>query len=364
MAQLEKGASVKNGVLYNPKEIVRVILSHLSERDADIITRRHGLLKDKKETLEEIGKSYKLTRERIRQIESAVVARLKNINAVMDTVEDVAKHVQSVMGRHGWIMEEKHFLDELHLPEITKDPLAKRASLFLASELLTNHMEPVSENDKTRKGWKHKQAAWELFEQTVIEAKRIMENHKEPMTMDKLLDQFHKGEFYKSNTESLADDHIKAYLNLSQELHYNAFNEWGMTDWPSVSPRRMADKIYLVLKKHGQPLHFREITSKINEVGFNGKQAYAATVHNELILDDRFVLVGRGLYALKEWGYKTGTVADVIADALKRAGKPLTKDELTTEVLKQRLVKPATINLALMNKKRFKKAGPKLYTVI
>lgn len=101
-------------------------------------------------------------------------------------------------------------------------------------------------------------------------------------------------------------------------------------------------------------MHFRDITTAINDTQFDHKRAYLPTIHNELILDPRFVLVGRGMYALTEWGYVRGVVADVIEQVLRTHG-PLTRAEVEAEVLKQRIVKPGTIYLSLTNKKRFLK---------
>ena len=120
-----------------------------------------------------------------------------------------------------------------------------------------------------------------------------------------------------------------------------------------IKPKTINDKIYLILKNNGKPMHFAEIAEKINLVGFDNKKANAATVHNELILDEKYILVGRGIYSLKEWGYEKGTVAEVIEKVIRHAGQPLARGELINLVLKQRLVKKATINLALMNRARF-----------
>ena len=57
-------------------------------------------------------------------------------------------------------------------------------------------------------------------------------------------------------------------------------------------------------------------------------------------------MVGRGLYALKEFGYTKGTVAEVI-ESLLRKKSPLTKQEIIEGVLKQRHVKKGTISLNL-----------------
>ena len=96
-------------------------------------------------------------------------------------------------------------------------------------------------------------------------------------------------------------------------------------DWPEISPKTVRDKIYLVLKKNDEPLHFETIARRINEVKFDdGQKALGPTVHNELIKDDRFVLVGRGMYGLQERGYEPGIAREVIAKVLKEKG-PLTR---------------------------------------
>src|SRR3989338_8041463 len=108
-------------------------------------------------------------------------------------------------------------------------------------------------------------------------------------------------------------------INLSKEINKNIFGEVGLVSWPSVKPRGVRDKAYLVVKRDGKPKHFRDIAKLINSTGFSNRKANVQTVHNELIKDSRFVLVGRGTYGLTEWGYKAGTVKDVLVDLLRSA---------------------------------------------
>ena len=122
----------------------------------------------------------------------------------------------------------------------------------------------------------------------------------------------------------------------------------------------MRDYAYLVIRRHGSPIHFREVAKLITEL-FN-KKAHVATTHNELIKDPRFVLVGRGLYALSEWGYMSGVVRDVIKNIVDKNG-PLTKDEIVKKVLKERYVKENTIMVNLQNPKFFKKSKDGKYSI-
>jgi DNA-directed RNA polymerase delta subunit len=119
-----------------------------------------------------------------------------------------------------------------------------------------------------------------------------------------------------------------------------------------VNAKGMRDYAFLVIRKHGSPIHFKEVAKAISQ--YFDKKAHVATTHNELIKDPRFVLVGRGLYALAEWGYMSGVVKDVIKKIIDKEG-PLTKEEIVKKVLKERYVKENTILVNLQNNKFFKK---------
>lgn len=60
------------------QEQIRAILDTLSEREAGVVSMRFGLITGEQMTLEEIGKVYGVTRERIRQIEGKVLKKLKH----------------------------------------------------------------------------------------------------------------------------------------------------------------------------------------------------------------------------------------------------------------------------------------------
>jgi DNA-directed RNA polymerase delta subunit len=182
--------------------------------------------------------------------------------------------------------------------------------------------------------------------------------YKEKFNMDGNLDMSNVlgGDYFNENAEIVNKNKIiYSIVQALKNLEQNKFGYWGMNDWRDIKPKTINDKIYLVLKQKGKPMHFVEIAEEINKIGFDGKKANAATVHNELILDSKYVLIGRGLYGLKDWGYQQGTVADIIADILKKSDVALSREEIIEKVLEQRMVKKATINLALMNKQKFEK---------
>jgi DNA-directed RNA polymerase delta subunit len=114
--------------------------------------------------------------------------------------------------------------------------------------------------------------------------------------------------------------------------------------------------------KH-EPMHFSEIAKEIKESNFKRKNVTVQAIHNELIKDPRFVLIGRGIYALSNWGYKKGTISEIITGILEKSDTPLTREEIVKQVLRVRRVKETTILLNLQNKKLFKKVGRNQYTL-
>src|SRR6185369_4031592 len=156
--------------------------------------------------------------------------------------------------------------------------------------------------------------------------------------------------------------HVQALASTSKQLA-TLNHRWGLIKWPMVNPKNIRDKIYVILHDSGKPMHFNEIAKSIKDSSFRRKDVTTQAIHNELIKDKRFVLIGRGIYALKEWGYDKGTVADIIAKVLKKAGEPLHRDEIVKRVLKSRQVKETTILLNLQGKAQFKRVAKATYTL-
>ena len=363
----------------NLVKVVDYLLKQLNERERNILLKRHGLKTSKKHTLEQIGKSYKITRERVRQIEKNTIKKLKSLDdstRLKARFHEAAEMIRGLIKQSGGIIEETHLIDQIKSNhQKINDDILGRIILFLMHHLMDD-VHFLKSTDKRHSSWKVADVNEELIQEVVDSILGIIENHNEPLSDKELLAQFESTEFFKSQEEQIMDlcdlnkdgeltlhEIFLSYLRIIKKVKKNIFDKWGLTSWKNVQPRKINDKAYLVLKKHGKPLHFTEITNLINKAEFDSKVACPATVHNELILNDQYVLVGRGIYALKEWGYKEGTVIDVIYNVLEKADGPMEKDDIVAEVLKTRMVKKSTIYLSLLNKNKFKKVGHNQYTI-
>lgn len=343
---------------FDPTAILQLLFAELSEREQQVLTRRFGLDGKDAQTLEMIGQQFGVTRERVRQIETGSIKKLKKADQAAGHLKQVESVLHQVLSQHGGIMEQDHMLDAL-LERYMTSEVHRATVLFFIERLLSEKFDRFEHADHVHPSWKLVTADSSSVQNLVATIVSMVEKRQEPVDEDALVSAV--------LDEVEADLHervVRAHLRVAKQLKQNIFGHWGKSDWASISPKRMNDKIYLVLKHTKKPLHFTEIAGKINELKFDHKTAYPATVHNELILDDKYVLVGRGIYALSEWGYEPGVVADVIERVLTNAGMPMTRDAIVSEVLKQRMVGKSTVHLALMNKQRFEKSEDGRFSIV
>lgn len=319
------------------------------EREREIVSRRFGLY-DRKETLEQIGELLGITRERVRQLEKVVVARLKATAASgsLPHVNEVEATLLGILSQNGNAMRVSELAGLL-----TKagNKIDQSRISFLAE--LAPEISVIDESDHfynaigTRSVFDEKNMR--EYANKIVEAVKKIGKPTDVKTIAQEL-----------NEENV--DQVVALANISKHLA-ELNGSWGLTKWPMVNPKNIRDKIYVILHEHGSHMHFNEIAEAIKISEFKRKDVTTQAIHNELIKDKRFVLIGRGIYALQEWGYKKGTVADMITEVLADAGEPLHRDEIVKRVLKLRYVKETTILLNLQGKPQFKRVAKATYTL-
>ncbi len=337
-----------NPVLNVEKAVGDILNTIEREREREIISRRFGLY-DRRETLEQIGELLGITRERVRQLEKAVITKLK------DAAEKELPHIsdiESTVGQHisdmGGVARVKDIAEKL-VKDATKIDHSRVAFLVQLAPGLTH----VGENDHfynsaSLKSEHSEKSVRENVGSVIDAVKKI----GKPVNIKEIAGAMGHPDHKK----------VEALAGTSKNLA-TLNGRWGLIKWPMVNPKNIRDKIYVILYENGKQMHFNEIAASIRKSDFKRKDVTTQAIHNELIKDKRFILVGRGIYALKEWGFKQGTVADVITEVLKAAGEPLHRDEIVKRVLKKRFVKETTILLNLQGKPQFKRVAKATYTL-
>jgi hypothetical protein len=339
-------------ISFKPKQVTKRLLGNLQDRAHDIIVNRYGLGDDAdSKTLEAIGKKYGITRERVRQIENAALAAIRKSESFKSEHKTFTELKDLIEGM-GTLVHEEDFLSS-----VSKDSLTQNHIHFYL--VLGDQFKKLKEDDHFKSRWTIDETLSDVVHDALHGVYKNLSD-KDLLSENDLVIRFI--EELKDVSQQYKNEEIaKRWLSISKKIAKNPLGEWGPSDSQNVKTRGIKDFAYLMMKKHGSPMHFREVAKAI--VDTFGRKTHVATTHNELIKDPRFVLVGRGYYALEEWGYKPGVVRDVIAEILSKEG-PLTKEEVVDRVLKERFLKKNTILVNLQNPTYFTKLEDGRYTTV
>ena len=325
------------------------MLTDLSPRSEEIIRRRFGLLSKRGETLEHIGQRHNITRERVRQIIAEAVKNIAQKSSQEHFLIAEEKIVFTII-QNGGIIRETDAIEKIK----AKSHQEANAIKFFVS--CSKKIFEVEEKGILEKSWVISTDIVASIKKLISEAEKTALKEKKLLLDAEILDSL------ASLVPEIPREQIMNFLSVSERVKKNKFGKWGIVDWMEVTPKGTREKVYLILKEHRKPLHFTEIAGLIDKYELSKGKAHPQTVHNELIKDERFVLVGRGIYALSEWGYFSGTIKDIIEVILRRSDRAMKKEEIIAEVLKMRKVKKTTIMINLNNRKFFKKQGD-LYSI-
>lgn len=338
-------------ITFKPKQITKKLLSTLPERARDVLTKRYGLGTDAEAfTLESIGQAYGITRERVRQIEGYAIGSIQKSDSYGEFKPIFDELYTLIASLGGGIIAEDHLLDLLSSDQSTRNHI-----YFLL--VVGDPFYRSKENNSYLHRWFTEKKIADTVEKALRNIHQSLDRD-ELITEEEILARF-RDELIEI-AEKHDDEILKRWLLISKDISRNPLGEWGHSSSPNVKVKGIRDYAYLVVKRHGSPMHFREVAKAIEELF--GRKAHIATTHNELIKDKRFVLVGRGLYALSEWGYSAGVVKDVLRDILEKYG-PLTREEIIAKVRKERYVKDNTIVVNLQDSNLFKKLSSGAYTL-
>ncbi len=318
------------------------------DRDREVLMRRYGLNGKEPKTLESIGKKLGITRERVRQIEKAAILKLEKAIAKIDSIKTFHEELESIMDNFGGFLNEERLIS-IFIATKKQEPKEMHSFLFLVT--LDKRLVRSGENNENRAFWALKKANQQELQNLSNQVDAILEKNRKVLST---------GSIAKIINETI--EKTESLMWVKKNVLQTDDKKWGLITWREVNPKSIRDKTYLIMKAHKKPLHYSNITEKILQHKMQKRPVTKQAVHNELIRDDRFVLIGRGIYALSEWGYKPGVVEDVIREILKEEGRPMHKNEIIEHVKKHRIVKDTTIILNLQ-KNSFKRVSRATYTL-
>lgn len=331
------------------------VLESLSEKERTVIERRIGI-NGSKETLQHIGNSFKpsITRERVRQIEDAGIKKVWRIIKATElaAIQDMAR---KVLGIHGGILTREKLVGAL----IKEMNLSKEINSHILEVIVQSDFEIIKSKPRlgTQTYFTLPDVSRKSIDAVHRESLKILKRKKDVMERSDLYSQIAAN--LKAEVGSLENVFIDSVLDIFDDIVKGEEILIGLTRWKILNPKTLKDKAIYVMKKEKVPMHFIDISNKISD--YLGESVKINTIHNELIRNEEFILIGRGIYALKEWGFKPGTVLDVILDVLGKNGGPMNTEDIIKKVLKVRNVKKTTIYMNLQNKKAIERVGRNFY---
>ena len=335
--------------MINYTQVCNNLLDGLDSRSQEIIKRRFGLGQEKREPLQAIGNDHNITRERVRQIENHA---LSDIKAKKDVLKPVSDLLYSEFKKRAGVAKEDSILSELGGNKY------KNHVFFLLT--IGDPFYRFKETDRLYTFWTINKIMFNLIQeieknilQQLFLAKRLVDLNeiKMPLNLEK----------------EIPYDKLPYFIEISKNILRDQEGYYGLSQWPELNPRGIRDKIYVILKKKQSPLHFKQLADEVNKFSSSlgqSKTVSYQSVHNELIKDERFILIGRGIYALKNLGYKPGPAKKLIAEIIQKAKRPLSKKEIVKMVKKISWIKESTIISNLNNKKLFSKSKEGKYFLI
>lgn len=338
------------------KSVITALTADLNPRQKDILFKRFALQGSAKAglTLAELGSKYGITRERVRQIEAGALASVGE-KIASGAGREFFSRVKFYMDNFGNIRLETAAIQDLSREFGVEIRPLQLALLFKATGSYRFYPEDKDYHDF----WYSDQKALQTAQNLTVKVYDYFSSRKDEVLSGGQSSKIHTGLIREAG---LKEEIGLNYLRISKKFDSNKYGDFGLAEWPEICPKTVKDRAYLVLKNFNKPAHFKEVAQLIKGMNFDSKKVYASTVHNELIKDSRFVLVGRGVYALREFGYQPGTAREVIARILKNKG-PLPSGDLVKLVLKERMFKENTVLLNLQNKRFFKRTSDGSYSV-
>lgn len=333
-------------------EQVDGLLKLLTERERFVISKRFAIDNSDRHTLEDIGSHFDVTRERVRQIERNALQKLRR-NIHNFSLSDIGDIANEILISKGGVMKEDDLASAVFE---RKEVIDVSIILFVLSldKRIVRHTNTI----KFHPYFHLESVSHDMILKIIGATEQMLKERDSVMSIEEIWGELQKLDLTDKGLTPLC---LKSVFGVYK--HFKVLDgNLGLASWRHINPKTLRDKILCILRKNKKPTHFVDIANSIADSGFDKKKVNLQAVHNELIRHDSFVLIGRGIYALREWGYTEGTVSDIIEALLKQKGD-MSEEDIVNAVLEQREVKKITILLNLKNKTQFIRVGRKRYAL-
>ncbi len=332
------------------KNLIEDFFLILSQTEKKVITKRFSLDDQPKQTLEKIGQHFDVTRERIRQIENNALKKLQR-NVMNSHIRNITDLARNILQENGGVLTSDNLISKALIS--LHNNTSYTANVIRFAIRLDKEIDEVRRDKDFEPIYHFSAIKFTQIKETYKVVRKYLQEKKEVMSFAAIYKDIKPLiDVSKITMEAVA----KSAINILEVSEGHI----GLSKWRHINPKSIKDKAILIFQKDKKPLHFIELANKISEFGKSQKHVTVQAVHNDLIRYKDFVLVGRGVYALSEWGIPAGTVMDIIAKVLKEKG-PLKRREIIEEVEKLRDVKENTISLNLQKSPAFVRVGRAVY---
>ncbi len=328
-----------------------------NDRSIDIIKRRFGFDSGERQTLDEIGKDYGITRERVRQIQERSIQRIKHPSTkgrstIISIINDIFQKNQFIISDSeadyliGKVFNTSKFDGSSFLDMISDLGWIQKNKIGDVAFYTNNALKPTLSLTMTNVYSLLKASSTMISLEEIIK-KIIPSNTK-----------------YSENSDLQVI--IKRICSLDpriEERMPERYTLYGLHSRTNI----WASLIKEVLEKEGEPLHFADITNSVNDMFPNTDNNHidVRRLHSILIENHAFSHSGvKGTYGLTEWGFRKETTSELIEECIKKAGFPLHWKQIYNYVSKYKDTKPANIIAMLNSRDKFVRKGKGMFEVI
>lgn len=359
----QSGTSRAQQIQYLPDLVKEILHQSNNDRGWRIIQRRFGLNGTKRLTLEDLGKIFGLTRERVRQIEQKVLSELRQVlleNQYSDQSYHIHPDITSTLRLISSVLANKidDFIKETALislvQEIINCDVSQIQPVLKLIFVITGMTRIEFDNSNLSAVWSRSGTEQQhQMEQIIIQLDKILTTETvEPLSDMDILLQINK-KLPKGRRLTLSQ--LQKYLHLCSTIEQRDDGLfWGKFEYIK-SRGNQAERLLL---EKGIPQSGADLARMINNrlVPKGHRKLSERNLVNQLQADHRFVPIGRsGLWALKKWDVETNNIIDLMERYLIERNQPATPEEIFYYVNSKRPVKLNSIQFYLTQSKLFRK---------